>query len=256
MSALSPPREDDYTSLLRLWDQSLERYRQDWGPRFRAYYPLRADSPSFCLSLFTGSELKEADVLAFARAFARDRPEVRNPYLTLPPTATERDVECLTQLGYRHSESDFACFASELFEPLPSDTPFRIAIGPYDDDAVFASHVEMTRAIFELANPSIPEFNREFNLQMGVPNRILNFWFDDLPVGTAAFSVIDGIAWLFGGSVYPDMRQKGVWRQMIRARQDASRELGAHTWFMQTRHPFLAAQFERTLEFRSFRLSS
>lgn len=65
--------------------------------------------------------------------------------------------------------------------------------------------------------------------------------------GGLAFGA-NGSAFLAAGVVEPEHRRQGLWRQILRHRQLATRELGVKQWFFTTSNEHLKGRGDRTLE--------
>ncbi len=245
-------RTATFDAILRVWDTGLGRYEQNWGPRFKSYFVLGLDAPTLSLSLFIGDRFTKADLLANEENFRKERPEILRPYVTLPDSDGAPALTALAENGYAKENVTSYCFTKAAFAD-PNEGRFQVESGDFESPQVFADYSRATVSILNLKNPTIPEFNRRLNHELGTPNRVLNFRRDGEIAGTSCFTMFGDVCMLYGDSVYPKFRGNGMWKTMTAVRQNLSRELGAKVWFLQTSHSYLSKNFESKLDFSNFR---
>lgn len=247
-------RTATFDRILGLWDAALGRYEQNWGPRFKAYYVLGLDAPTISWSVFIGERLIGADLITNEQNFRKERPAIARPYVSIPASHEAAASTTLAEAGYAKENESSYCFSVKPFED-PHMGRFKIDSGDFESPRVFEDYAEATVSVFNLNDRGLPDFNRRFSRELAMPNRVLNFRHNGELAGTCCFTVVGDVCWLYGGSVYPKFRGKGMWRTMTAARQQMSRELGAKVWFLQTSHGYLSKNFETKLDFANFRIT-
>lgn len=238
--------------ILKLWNDGFRRHELRSGPRFKSYFLMGLNAPAICWNLFLGDRLTEEDLRESERCFAHDRASIARPYISLPVLGGFAEPALLKDNGYELENTDSYCFTERMIETGDAGR-YRAVEGDFEDANVYEDYAKTTSVVYNLKDRAFAEFNRRFNREMHLPNRILNFYEGAEPAGTACLSMIGGTCWLYGDAVREPFREKGLWKTMTRARQENSRSLGAKSWFMQTKLPHLARQFETVLEIRNYR---
>jgi hypothetical protein len=115
---------------------------------------------------------------------------------------------------------------------------YQLLAGRIDSD-IYEEYKDITIKLFGANDDSIPRNNRKFLTSMPIDHEIIILKEKEKSIGTACYCVSDGVAWMFGGSIFPEYRNQGIWKYMVKIRQEHSLKFGANFWFIQTVNKFI-----------------